>query len=503
MTGVALNGQVTSNVDTVYPTYTNCRLRPGHVEGHGSDDPHLRPAMGRESSPTTRQGPKPFALSNDAIAGVTQNQPLYPTRWYNISPRIGVAYLSDDTPGREMVLRAGIGIFYDLGYGVVDSAFAGAPYSNIRTISEVNFPLPTADLAAPGLPPSRPYGQITTGDSGLLAPRVYEANGTWEKNFGSGMTLSIGGSATRGRNLIRITTTPEQGTSAYQILRELTNGAQSSYNGMQVQFRKRFTANLQMQFSYTWSHSVDSASSDAGFGGGFASLFGSGEKGSSDYDVRHNLNVSGSYRLPAPKGTFFYLLRHWYVDFVGAARSGLPFDVEGVSTCTSGSSSSTTSATSTCTSSTSNNNTNLFAQIRPNIVFTATVDSIWITDPNVPGGKRLNKAVFSLPTGYNQGNLGRNSLRGFSFSQLDFSLRRMIPVNERFTLNLAAQAYNIVNHPNFANVTPLEGGNMSSPNFGVVTQMMNQSFGGGVNSCTGPADQGRWSFRYVRSLSGK
>jgi hypothetical protein len=268
------------------------------------------------------------------------------------------------------------------------------------------------------------------------------------------------------------TATQPSFSSAYTILRVVSNGASSTYNGMQVQFRKRLSSHFQTQLSYGWAHSMDSSSTDAGFGGGFASLFGGGERGPSDYDVRHSMSLSGSIKLPSVKGPLFYLLQQWNLDFVAAARSALPFDIQGVSTCTS----TTTTSTTTCT--TSSTNQGLFAQVRPNYV---GGEAIWIADPKVPGGRRVNKAAFSLPSGYAQGNLGRNALRGFSFGQLDLSLRRTIPITGRFQLNLAAQGYNIFNHPNFANPSPLEGGNMSSPNFGVVTQMMNQSFGGGVN----------------------
>src|SRR5689334_22323197 len=121
---------------------------------------------------------------------------------------------------------------------------------------------------------------------------------------------------------------------------ETTNGATSSYNGLQVQFRKRLSARMQVQLSYTYGHSIDSSSNDAGFGGGFASLFGGGERGSSDYDVRHNLSFSGSYRLPAPsRGFATFLLRNWFLDWVATARTGLPFDVQGVSSSSSDSSS--------------------------------------------------------------------------------------------------------------------------------------------------------------------
>jgi hypothetical protein len=188
------------------------------------------------------------------------------------------------------------------------------------------------------------------------------------------------------------------------------------------------------------------------------------------------MSLSGSIKLPAVKGPLFYLLQHWNLDFVAAARSALPFDIQGVSKCTS---STTSSSSSTCsTSSTSSTSQGLFAQVRPNVV---SGQAIWISDPKAPGGRRVNKAAFSLPSDYAQGDLGRNALRGFSFGQLDLSLRRTIPIAKGFQLNVAAQGYNILNHPNFANPSPLEGGNMSSPNFGVATQMMNQSFGGGVN----------------------
>jgi hypothetical protein len=368
---------------------------------------------------------------------------MYQTRWLDVAPRFGVAYLSDDKPGREMMLRAGVGLFYDMGYGVSMVAFSGAPYSNVRTVSEAKFPFSASNL-------------------------VYQWNGTWEKYFGTGQMLTVGIAGTKGSRLMRTESQPSF-SGAYDILMLATNGASSIYHGLQVQFRKRMSSSLQTQISYTWSHSIDSASNDAGVGGGLASLFGSGERGSSDYDVRHNINFSGSWRLPAPRrGVLFSPIRNWHLDFVAAARSGLPFDIQGVSNETSDTSSSSSSSTLK----------GLFAQVRPNY----TGEAVWLRDVNAPGGRRLNKAAFEVPDGYEQGNLGRNALRGFSFAQVDLSVRRTLPITERWRVDISVQGYNVLNHPNFANVSPMEGGNMSSPNFGVVTRMMNQSFGGGVNA---------------------
>jgi hypothetical protein len=471
LTGDALNVQVTSSVPEVYPTYKNFSLyfqdtfrlteRTTLTYGARWD---VNPA------PTARQGPQPFSISGDLLAGVTQNQPIYGTQWLDVAPRVGIAYLSDDAPGHEMTLRAGFGMFYDVGYGVVGQAFFGAPYADVRTASEIGFPLAPGDLAPPVLPPIRPYGQILTGDPGLLSPRIYQWNGTWEKNFGVGQTLSVSVVGSRGQNLLRTNTTAPY-TAAYDILQEVENGAASSYNGLQIQFRKRLSKNFQTQLSYTWSHSIDSASSDAAFGGGFASLFG-GERGDSDYDIRHSVSFSGTWLVPAPReGAMYAPIRNWYLDFVASAHTGLPFDLSAVS--------ESTSVATSCNSTTNGGTNNgLFANVRPSYVG----GPIWIDNPEVPGGRELNSAAFITPCGYAQGNMGRNELRGFSFAQLDLALRRVIPITERYRFSIAVEGFNALNHPNFANPSPLEGANLASPDFGVVTQMFNQTFGGGVNA---------------------
>ncbi|HXM46122.1 MAG TPA: TonB-dependent receptor [Bryobacteraceae bacterium] len=472
LTGDALNVQVASSVPEVYPTYRNVSIY-GQDTFRATERTTVTYGLRWDlnPAPTAREGPQPFALSSDQLAGVTQNQPIYATQWHNFAPRVGIAYLSDDAPGHEMTLRAGFGMFYDVGYGVVGQAFFGAPYADVRTASEIGFPLAPGDLVPPVLPPTRPYGQILTGESGLLSPLIYQWNGTWEKNFGVGTTVSVSLVGSKGNNLLRTSTTPSY-TAAYDILQEVTNGAESDYDGLQVQFRKRLSRTLQAQLSYTWSHSIDSASSDSGFGGGFATLFG-GERGDSDYDIRQNVTFSGSWRLPSPQGRMYAPIRDWYLDFVASAHTGLPFDLSAVS-------SSTSAATGCNTTSTTNgvSTTGLFANIRPSYVGGA----IWIDDPGAPDGRELNSDAFITPCGYSQGNMGRNELRGFGFAQVDLALRKVIPISERYKFSIGLEAFNALNHPNFANPAPEEGANLASPDFGVVTQMLNQSFGGGVNS---------------------
>jgi hypothetical protein len=70
----------------------------------------------------------------------------------------------------------------------------------------------------------------------------------------------------------------------------------------------------------------------------------------------------------------------------------------------------------------------------------------------------LNPAAFdsTTPVAENrQGNLGRNALPGFGLTQVDLSLGRKFAITERLNLQFRADAFNLVNHPNFMN--PLAG----------------------------------------------
>ena len=58
-------------------------------------------------------------------------------------------------------------------------------------------------------------------------------------------------------------------------------------------------------------------------------------------------------------------------------------------------------------------------------------------------------------------------------------------MGERVKLNIGVQAFNVVNHANFANPSPQEGGNLASPSFGVVTRMLNNAGFGGQSSQSG------------------
>src|SRR5262249_48702087 len=90
-----------------------------------------------------------------------------------------------------------------------------------------------------------------------------------------------------------------------------------------------------------------------------------------------------------------------------------------------------------------------------------------------PGGKIFNKAAFTAAPSGQQGNLGRNALRGFGATQADIGVEREFRLREKIGLRFRAEFFNILNHPNFGNPT----NSLTSPLFGKSTQTLASSLG--------------------------
>ncbi len=85
---------------------------------------------------------------------------------------------------------------------------------------------------------------------------------------------------------------------------------------------------------------------------------------------------------------------------------------------------------------------------------------------SIGAGKQwFDTSAFVQPTTAAYGNTPKNGFHGPGLTTFDASLSRSIPVRERLTLQLRADAFNALNHPNFAN----PGVSLTSTNFGQVT----------------------------------
>jgi hypothetical protein len=155
---------------------------------------------------------------------------------------------------------------------------------------------------------------------------------------------------------------------------------------------------------------------------------------------------------PAVKTGFLSLLtKDWSIDAVAVARSGFPFNAVVFSTSP---------------------DPEGLAPSRPDVV---PGQSFWTSNSTAPGGKILNINAFSIPSTVRQGTEGRNDIAGFGLTQIDLSTARKFKVTERVALQFRADAFNVLNHPNFTNPQAfIEYG----PSELQSTAMLNQGLGG-------------------------
>jgi hypothetical protein len=228
------------------------------------------------------------------------------------------------------------------------------------------------------------------------------------------------------------------------------NDAHSSYNALQLQYRRPVSTRLQALVNYTWSHSLDNASSDISLAISNLVISAAKDYASSNFDVRQSFSAALIYAIPAlKKGKVLELLtRNWSTDTVIVARSGFPFNGVVLTQTVAGSSP------------------------RPDRV---PGKPLWIPNPAAGGGKSLNPAAFQKPPKGQQGTEGRNDIPGFGLVQVDLSLTRRFAITERLNLQFRTDAFNVFNHPNFLNPAGFVG---LGPTFLSSASMLNQGLGG-------------------------
>ncbi len=336
--------------------------------------------------------------------------PLYQTTYRNVAPRVGLACQLRGIQSWTAVLRAGFGIFYDLGSGSLGGVSSYFPYSAFKLIPAAPFPLSPTDAAPPTLSTNPPVSTMVVADPHLKLPRTYQWNVALEQSLGSNQSLSITYIGADGRDLLRATNLFNP-NSDFQFVSVTSNTAASYYHALQVKFQRRLSRGLQGLASYSFSHSIDTASTDAFAnylntpGGG---TYQNADRGDSDFDIRHSFTAGVTYDLPAPKEQKIVhsILNGWSLDSFVIARSAPPVDVVGAIYFSAG--------------------TALYP--RPNLISGVSLE---LFGSQYPGGKIFNSAAFTTPPVGQQGNFGRNVLRGFGATQLDFALQRQFHVTEK------------------------------------------------------------------------
>jgi hypothetical protein len=222
----------------------------------------------------------------------------------------------------------------------------------------------------------------------------------------------------------------------YSDIRRQDNAASSTYNALQASVRKAVGA-LQFSVAYTFSHSIDDASS--GGDGNFVNSYDfRSNRASSNYDQRHVLAISYVYDLPFFKGSGLThkLLGGWEWSGITLIQTGTPFSVNnGGAGSIPGDNAGVGNGIATAGS-------------RPDIV--GNPNSGGTAGPGNGFGPLLfNPAVFVAPRGLTFGDSGRNLLHNPRQTNFDMALFKNFAVKESMRFEFRAEAFNVFNHTEF------------------------------------------------------
>jgi hypothetical protein len=400
-------------------------------------------------------------------------------------PRIGIAWKPFHND--KTVIRTGAGVFADeLPGGLTEDAAFNSP-------GFAAFSIPNGNLA-PGVPGSLfttvananqallsqfksggSFNSISASVPGFAPPNFYSFpgpfyNATYYKwNFEVqqiipwNMVVNVNYSGMHGSHI----PIEDQGLNGYCPVSTCPNGfnglpsapanpalgtvfqyfsaANSNYNGLTVSLQRRFSAGLSFNFNYTWSHALDDISN-----GGINNIpFGivdtdpslgepqqphnfKANYGNSDYDVRHYISASFVYTDAFRHSGFHWgpnqVFGGWTLSSNWFFRTGLPFTVV--------------------------DGANLGALYGYNMAgspeFAIPLTKIPNTCNNAVNTPCLTTSQFApagVLTGF--GTIGRNSIYGPHFFDVDLSLSKEVKITEHVSFSFGAAASNLFNHPNF------------------------------------------------------
>jgi outer membrane receptor protein involved in Fe transport len=427
----------------------------------------------------------------DIVSGLHNAFPgLQNVAW---GPRVGFAW----NPKGDLVVRGGFGIFSDLYQGLIadrfitnlpnvntfvvrgntanptiaispgqaGNIFTQAAASNTAFVNAYSSGGTLASLQAvdPGfLPPS-----LNTIVNNVTNPHYYEWNLQVEKAFGVKTSLSVNYVGNHGSNeFIRnlgvntycstavcpngFDSLPSSAPDPrFGNVTELQNNGISNYNGVTATLTRRFGHGFQGNFTYTYSHSLDDVSN-----GGLEPYNGLNAANSfrlaidpnnlrrlnysnSDYDFPHSLSANYFWELPfkSANGILNQTIGGWTIAGTFFAKSGEPFSVYDTRTRSLLGNGSNTLPLAVYSSGprTCGENFSVLCLSASQFAFPAS------------GSTQLlgNVATF--------GNVPRNFFRGPGFFDTDLSLQKNFKISERYIFTLGANAFNVLNHPNFDN----------------------------------------------------
>ena len=397
---------------------------------------------------------------------------------HNFGPRFGFAW----NPIPKTVIRGGYGIYYDyipqdlmIANFTNDAGLVTPPLGPKPVISLANnYNQAAFSSPAPGVPvftvPPGPYpiagSDIFFTPRNMPTPYSQSWNLNVQQEMAKNVALQVGYVGSKGTKLVRLLDANQPDAAGvrpnanYGFMDEFAPLSSSTYNALQTTLRVQGVHGISGFAGYTFSKSLDDASDGIDYNFSTVALPQNSydlaaEHGPSNFDTRHRFTAGFIYQIPRFKGPR-RLGEGWQFNTILTAQSGRPVPIV---------SADDTSGLSFDQFPSPSN----FHQ-RPNIVPGMNpINSNWESSPDGIG--YLNGNAFTDPPLGTFGNLGRNSIYGPKYWDLDFAVEKNTPLTEHVNLQLRAEFFNLFNHPNFA----LPNWFVSPGSPGLITQTPDQA----------------------------
>lgn len=361
----------------------------------------------------------------------------------NFAPRIGLAYRFND----RTVIRAGYGWAYwnpsmlfasstlipQMAYGEtgVAGSYSTVPFGVLPGVAANSAGVIDRSYF---FSPSRvrtPYVQMFNVDvqrdmtHGILLDLAYVGNTGRELPYTQDVNAALPGTGVAGM--------PYSSLGITSPVFERGTGFNSNYNSLQVNLTKRFSQGVSFAAAYTYSKSLDNG---AGLTPFLNNSYPWSNYGPSNFDQTNVFTLTHNLRLPIGAGTKYLshgilgkVLGPWELDGIFRYGTGLPF---------------TPTASPAMCNCPGNTPTALVTPGPSYIAYAPPFFGFF------PYPYLVQTSIYSQPAAGMFGNVGRNSLRGPSFTNYDLSLSRSFVFVEQTRLEFRAEAYNLANSTHFA-----------------------------------------------------
>jgi hypothetical protein len=386
-----------------------------------------------------------FVVASDdaVIDGIKVGRYLQTYSKGDVGPRFGFAY--DVNGSGRTIVRGGFGVFWNFTPGGTSGSKAqNPPFLQATALNATpsaygtNLLLSTGLPDPPGTDPSRPAAGSTRSifDVNFRDAYARQWNVNMQRSLATNYMVEIAYVGSQGRQML-VKGDPNQAppvlgvtdsnvnrpfiklAPALRTIGQVQSKGTLDYNALLVKFQRRFANNFSFLNSYTFGKAIDLNSDNDGTVTLTNVYDPQYNRGPADYDITHTLSSSWVYEIPWAREKLY---GGWQFGGIMLLRGGLPLTV--------------TQTQGVLSTGTGN---------RPNRVCDGKLDN-----PTID--KWFDLSCFT-PTTENTatyGDAGRNIIRGPGSFNIDASLIKNTKIG-RFATEFRLEAFNVLNHPQFAN----------------------------------------------------